>query len=146
MLPLALIALVALVLALDEPAPRRSPLALVPIGIAVIAISLAVDAPKGLDEGEAALAYEGATREPARGLLDADRHRLGADRLRPDAAALPAAGPRQPRVTGPGPSRGDRGQGRGAAGAGRGQARMPSLPRRAPLAGAAKRKVQGAGT
>ncbi|HSI81118.1 MAG TPA: hypothetical protein VK919_10755 [Solirubrobacterales bacterium] len=33
---------------------------LVGVGIAVIAISLAVDVPRGLDEGEAAVAYEGA--------------------------------------------------------------------------------------
>lgn len=59
MLPLALVALVALVLALTG--RRRAALALVPVGIAAIAISLAVDAPKGLDEGEAAIAYEGAT-------------------------------------------------------------------------------------
>ena len=32
-----------------------------PVGIAAVAISLAVDAPKGLDEGAAAIAYEGAT-------------------------------------------------------------------------------------
>ena len=34
---------------------------LVPLGLAVIAISLIVDAPKGLDEGIADLAYEGAS-------------------------------------------------------------------------------------
>ena len=60
MLPLgALIAFVALVLALTG--RRRRAFALVPVGIAAIAISLAVDAPKGLDEGAAAIAYEGAT-------------------------------------------------------------------------------------
>ena len=59
MLPLALIALVALVVALAR--RRRVALALVPVGIAVIVISLAVDAPKGLDEGQAAIAYEGAS-------------------------------------------------------------------------------------
>ena len=40
---------------------RRAAFALVPVGIAAVAISLAVDAPKGLDEGAAAIAYEGAT-------------------------------------------------------------------------------------
>ena len=58
MLPLAALSLVPLVLALTG--RRRFALALVPIGIAVIVISVAVDAPKGLDEGETALAYEGA--------------------------------------------------------------------------------------
>ena len=90
MLPLALIAFVALVLALTG--RRRAAFALVPVGIAAVAISLAVDAPKGLDEGAAAIAYEGATATPAEGLLDADRHRHGADRLRADAAAVPAPG------------------------------------------------------
>lgn len=40
---------------------RRLAIWLVPLGIAVIAVALAVDAPKGLDEGSAALAYESAS-------------------------------------------------------------------------------------
>ena len=42
---------------------RRGRLAiwLVPIGIAVLVISVAIDAPKGLDEGDAAVAYESAS-------------------------------------------------------------------------------------
>jgi hypothetical protein len=40
---------------------RRLAIWLVPLGIAVIAIAVAVDAPKGLDEGSAALAYESAS-------------------------------------------------------------------------------------
>ena len=39
---------------------RRLARLLIPLGIAVLAISLIVDAPKGLDEGQAALAYQGA--------------------------------------------------------------------------------------
>jgi hypothetical protein len=40
---------------------RRLAIWLVPLGIAVLAISLGIDAPKGLDEGEAAVAYESAS-------------------------------------------------------------------------------------
>jgi hypothetical protein len=40
---------------------RRLAIWLVPFGIAVIAISLGIDAPKGLDEGDAAVAYESAS-------------------------------------------------------------------------------------
>jgi hypothetical protein len=41
----------------------RAPRLLLPLGIAVVAISLIVDAPKGLDEGSAALSYESAQSE-----------------------------------------------------------------------------------
>ena len=58
MLPLAACGLAAVGLALAG-RPRVGRL-LVPIGGAVIAVALLVDAPKGLDEGEAATAYEGA--------------------------------------------------------------------------------------
>ena len=54
---------------------RRLAIWLVPFGIAVLAISLAVDAPKGLDEGAAAIAYEGASASLLVGLLAADRRR-----------------------------------------------------------------------
>jgi hypothetical protein len=40
---------------------RRLAIWLVPLGIVVIAISLGIDAPKGLDEGDAAVAYESAS-------------------------------------------------------------------------------------
>jgi hypothetical protein len=58
MVPLAVAAVVALVLAVTG--RRRVALLLVPIGLCVVAVALAVDAPKGLDEGSAALAYQGA--------------------------------------------------------------------------------------
>jgi hypothetical protein len=58
MVPLALAGLVALMLALTG--RRRAARLLVAIGVAAIAISLVVDAPKGLDEGDAAVVYEGA--------------------------------------------------------------------------------------
>jgi hypothetical protein len=57
-LPLALAGLVILALAcLGRPKLARG---LVAVGIAVIVLSLAIDAPSGLDEGDAAVAYEGA--------------------------------------------------------------------------------------
>ena len=59
MLPLAVGALVALTVALSG--RRRAAALLIPIGIAVIAIALIVDVPKGLDEGAASVAYEGAS-------------------------------------------------------------------------------------
>ena len=40
---------------------RRLAIWLVPLGIAVIAISVGIDAPKGLDEGDAAVVYESAS-------------------------------------------------------------------------------------
>ena len=58
MLPLAVAGLVVLALALAG-RPRLGRL-LIAVGVAAIAISVAVDAPKGLDEGQAAIAYEGA--------------------------------------------------------------------------------------
>ena len=58
-LPLALAALVALVLCVLG--NRRAAWALAPIGAIVVAVSLIVDVPKGLDEGAAAIAYEGAS-------------------------------------------------------------------------------------
>lgn len=59
MLPLAFVGLIALGLALAG--RRTAALALVAVGIVAVAIGLAVDAPKGLDEGAASVAYEGAT-------------------------------------------------------------------------------------
>ena len=156
MLPLALLALVALVLATSARRRRRIAWALIPIGIAVIAISLAVDAPKGLDEGARGARLRGREGEPARGLLDADRHRRGARRLRAAAAALPAPGAgrrRGPVAVGPSPA---------AALASRVKAGLARAPRRGSRPGrgarprrargsarsrkGAKRKVQGAGT
>ena len=58
MIPIALAALVVLGLALTG-RPRLARL-LIPLGIAVIAIAVLVDVPSGLDEGRAAISYEGA--------------------------------------------------------------------------------------
>jgi hypothetical protein len=58
MVPLALTALAAVVLAVSR-RPRAAAL-LVPIGAVVLAIALIIDVPKGLDEGTAAVAYDGA--------------------------------------------------------------------------------------
>ena len=57
-LPLALAALI--VVFACARGGRRAAWWLAPIGLATIAISLIVDAPKGLDEGTTAVAYEGA--------------------------------------------------------------------------------------
>jgi hypothetical protein len=59
MVPLAVAALVVLTIALSG--RRRAAVLLVPIGIAVIVIALVIDVPKGLDEGSAAVTYEGAS-------------------------------------------------------------------------------------
>jgi hypothetical protein len=59
MLPLAALALIVLTLALTG--RRRAAALLIPIGLAVVAVTLIVDLPKGLDEGTAAVAYEGAS-------------------------------------------------------------------------------------
>ena len=58
MVPLGLAAIAALAFALVK--RRRAAALLVPIGVAVIAIALIIDLPKGLDEGAAAIAYDGA--------------------------------------------------------------------------------------
>jgi hypothetical protein len=58
MIPLAVVGLVLVVAALAG--RRRAALGLCVVGAAAIGISLLVDMPKGLDEGSAALAYEGA--------------------------------------------------------------------------------------
>jgi hypothetical protein len=149
MLPLAIAALVVLAVALGG--RRRAAVLLAPIGLAVIAISLAVDLPKGLDEGAAAVAYEGARAT----LLEGFWMQIAT------AVVLIACGLLLPRYLRPltareasqaaptGPSLFDR----LAAGVKRGAARHPApklkLPR-SPLRSRAKsrsqRKVQGAGT
>jgi hypothetical protein len=58
MIPLAAVGLVLVVAGLAG--RRRAALGLCVVGAAAIAISLLVDMPKGLDEGSAAVAYEGA--------------------------------------------------------------------------------------
>jgi hypothetical protein len=54
------LAIAALIVVLACARGRRVAWWLAPLGLAVIAISLIVDAPKGLDEGDAAVAYQGA--------------------------------------------------------------------------------------
>lgn len=58
MVPLAAVSLAALIAAVAV-RPRIAHL-LIPVGVAAIVIAIAVDAPKGLDEGAAAVAYQGA--------------------------------------------------------------------------------------
>lgn len=58
MVPLAAVALAVTALALRG--RRRLARLLAPIGVAVIVIAVLVDRPKGLDEGSAAIAYQGA--------------------------------------------------------------------------------------
>lgn len=58
-LPLAAFAL--FILAACALGRWRAARLLIPIGIAVVAISLLIDRPKGLDEGDAAIAYDGAS-------------------------------------------------------------------------------------
>ncbi len=143
MLPLALLALVALVLGAHRPPPRGVAL-LVPIGIAVVAISLAVDAPKGLDEGAAAIAYEGATATPAEGFwmqIATGAVLIACGLMLP---LLPAPGA-APEPCGPRPS-----PAAASMLTSRGRARASSAAAAAPAqrshASRAKRKVQGAGT
>ncbi len=75
-----------------RPRPRRSAAVarlLVLPGAAAVAIALIVDAPKGLDEGPAALAYQGAGRTSSRA-SGSSSPPARADRLRAAAAPLPA--------------------------------------------------------
>lgn len=58
MLPLAVAAFAVFVIAIRG--RHRVARLLVPIGVAAIAIAVAIDAPKGLDAGSAAVSYEGA--------------------------------------------------------------------------------------
>ncbi len=129
---------------------RRLAIWLVPLGIVVIAISLGIDAPKGLDEGEAAVAYESASAS----LLSGFWLQIAA------GAVLIACGLMLPRALSPARSSvpaGDAGPSlidqlvararrtlerrRARPPRERGQRRLPKLRRPA-----AKGKVQGAGT
>ena len=94
MVPLAAAGLLVLAFALAG--RRRLARLLIPLGIVVLAISLIVDAPKGLDEGQAALAYQGAKACLLERLLAADRDRGRVGGLRFPAAPLsrPRARPR----------------------------------------------------
>ena len=75
MVPLAVAAIACVVVALLGRA--KAARLLLPIGLVAIAIAIIVDAPKGLDEGAATVAYVGAYGEPARGLLGRDRRGSG---------------------------------------------------------------------
>jgi len=128
---------------------RRLAVWLVPIGLAVLAVGLLVDAPKGLDEGDAAVAYQSANAT----LLSGFWIQLAA------AVVLIACGLMLPRAlrpapavsdtSQPGPSLIDRLVTRIRAGLDRRRARPKRDRRRLPKRlrrPAAKGKVQGAGT
>jgi hypothetical protein len=144
MLPLAVLALIVLTIALTG--RRKAAALLVPIGLAVIAVTLIVDLPKGLDEGTASIAYEGASAS----LLEGFWMQLAA------AVVLIGCGLLLPRYLRPEPSRA-RATPTGptlfqsGAAAARGLAkRRPKLKRpqlkRRPRRPRPKRKVQGART
>jgi hypothetical protein len=104
-LPLALAGMVALALAFRG-RPRAARL-LLAVGLVVLAVSLVVDAPAGLDEGETGIAYEGATATLIEGFwvqIAAAAVLIAAGallprQLRPEAAA------RRPSPRRPGPVR-----------------------------------------
>jgi hypothetical protein len=140
MIPLAIAALVLVVLALTG--RRRAAVGLVPIGLLAIAVALIVDVPTGLDEGDAAVAYEGAEASLLEGFW-----------LQPAAAAvLIACGLLLPRYLRPQTAA----EARAAAASGptlfeqlaragrRAARKRPAIPR--PRIPRPKRKVQGAGT
>ena len=142
MLPLAALALIVLTIALTG--RRKAAALLIPIGLIVIAIALIVDVPKGLDEGTASVAYEGASAR----LLEGFWLQLAA------AVCLIGCGLLLPRYLRPAPARaaaaptGPTLFQRGAAAARKLGKRRPQLKRRRPPSRRMrpKRKVQGAGT
>ena len=142
MLPLAALALVVLTIALTG--RRKAAALLVPIGLAVIAIALIVDVPKGLDEGTASVAYEGASAR----LLEGFWLQLAA------AVGLIGCGLLLPRYLRPAPARATAAPTgptlfhRGAEAARKLAKRRPQLKRRRPPGRRVrpKRKVQGART
>jgi hypothetical protein len=144
MLPLAAAALAAIVLAMLG--RRRLAGLLIPIGVAVIAIALIVDVPKGLDEGTAAVAYEAVEAELLEGFwlqLAAGIVLIAGGLLLPRYLSPQAAKAQATPLTGP--SLFDRlaAAARKAAGR-RPKLSRPRLPRSRPPR--PKRKVQGAGT
>ena len=128
---------------------RRLAVWLIPIGVAVLAISIGIDAPKGLDEGEAALAYESANASLLSGFwlqIAAGAVLIACGLMLPRALrpASAAAGA----TAGLGPSLIDRLVARTRGAIERRRAR-PKRARRLPhklRRPAAKGKVQGAGT
>jgi hypothetical protein len=142
MLPLAALALIVLTIALTG--RRKAAALLIPIGLIVIAIALIVDVPKGLDEGTASVAYEGASARLLGGFwlqLAAAVSLIGCGLLLPrylrPAPAREAAAPTGPTLFQ-----------RGATAARKFGKRRPQLKRRRPPGRRVrpKRKVQGAGT
>ncbi len=150
MVPLAALALVILIAAL---AGRRGFAALlIPLGIAVIAIALIVDLPKGLDEGDAAVAYEGASASLLEGFwlqIACGVVLIGCGLMLP-RYLRPTPAHAEPALTGPTLFQ------RAAARARKLAKRRPQLKRprrptggptdRKPPRARTKRKVQGAGT
>jgi hypothetical protein len=129
---------------------RRLAIWLVPLGIAVLVIALAVDAPKGLDEGAAAVAYESASASLLSGFwlqIAAGSVLIACGLMLPRALA-PAR--RQVRSAELGPSLFDQlaARVRGALERRRARPRRERAKRRLPKLRrpAAKGKVQGAGT
>ncbi len=147
MVILAALALVALVGAFAK--RRRLSIWLVAIGVVVLVVSIAIDAPKGLDEGDAAVAYESASAtllsgfwlQIAAGVVLVGCGLLLPRALRPARASASADAPL-------GPSLIDRLVARGRSAVERRRSRpkktrqLPKRLRRPP----AKSKVQGAGT
>ena len=102
MVPIALASLLVVGVALTG--RRKLARLLIPLGLAVIAIALLVDVPSGLDEGRAAIAYEGAAAELREGFWLQLAAAVGMiacglmlpPYLRPDRAASRARRPREP--------------------------------------------------
>jgi hypothetical protein len=147
MLILAALAVFALVGALAK--RRRLSVWLIPIGVAVLAISIGIDAPKGLDEGQAALAYESANASLLSGFwlqIAAGAVLIACGLMLPRALRPASASARGPAELGP--SLIDRLVARARGAIERRRAR-PKRERRLPRKlrrPTAKGKVQGAGT
>ena len=146
MVPLGAVAIVAVVMALAG--RRRLAALLVPIGIAVIAIALVVDLPKGLDEGTAAIAYEGAHASLLEGfwMQIAAAVVLVAGGLLLPRYLRPATGRELRAGTPTGPSLADRLAAAARERAARPLPKLPSLSKPKLKLPKPKRKVQGAGT
>lgn len=141
MLVLAALALLVVLRAVTK-RPRIAVL-LVPIGVAVLAISIGIDAHKGLDEGEAAVAYESASAHLLEGfwLEIATGGVLVACGL-----LLPRALRRAPATAAATAEQGPSLIAKLAAGGRATLERRRSRPKRRAGKPTAKRKVQGAGT
>lgn len=149
MVPLAAVGLAAVGFGLIR-RPRAAHLLIV-VGVAAIAISLIVDAPKGLDEGEAAIAYEGAKASllegfwlqiVAGGVLIACGLMLPAY-LRPARASVSRSDAAVQRLIDAATATVKRGAAKGLE---QGRKLPRRLPRKRPRINRGKRKVQGART